>query len=230
VEAGNRRFAQLTQFLGYAFADELQLRRALTHRSFSAEHNERLEFLGDSVLNLIISTELYRRFPDLAEGELTRMRATLVREGTLAEIARSIELGEYLRLGGGELKSGGFDRDSILADALEAVLGAIYADGGLAPVTATVEQLFAERLARLNPGDVPKDPKTELQEELQKTGHALPLYNLRMVEGEPHNQRFFVECVVENMPSVSGEGSSRRGAEQDAAANMLALLRKRDVR
>jgi len=216
--------------LGYFFADAQLLQQGLTHRSFSPKHNERLEFLGDSVLNLIISGELYKRFGDLTEGELTRLRALLVREATLAGIARSIDLGSYLQLGGGELKSGGFDRDSILADAFEALLGAIYLDGGLDAVTRVILKLYAERLECLDPSKVPKDSKTELQEELQKSGRPLPVYELRSIEGEPHTQQFFVDCIVDNMPDVSGEGSSRRNAEQDAAAKMLMHLRQRETR
>jgi len=229
VAAGSRRLSALSRRLGFEFSDDTLLHRALTHRSFSPDNNERLEFLGDSVLNLIVSTELYRRFHDLSEGELTRLRAMLVREGTLADIARSIELGEFLRLGGGELKSGGFDRDSILADAFEALLGAIYSDGGLDAVTRVILQLFAKRLESLDSSKVPKDSKTELQEELQKLGRPLPVYELRSIEGEPHAQQFFVDCIVDNMPVVSGEGSSRRNAEQDAAAKMLMHLRQRET-
>jgi len=229
VVAGSRRLSALSRRLGFEFSDDTLLHRALTHRSFSPDNNERLEFLGDSVLNLIVSTELYRRFHDLSEGELTRLRAMLVREGTLADIARSIELGEFLRLGGGELKSGGFDRDSILADAFEALLGAIYSDGGLDAVTRVILQLFAKRLESLDSSKVPKDSKTELQEELQKLGRPLPVYELRSIEGEPHAQQFFVDCIVDSMPVVSGEGSSRRNAEQDAAAKMLMHLRQRET-
>ena len=225
----NKRLDLITRHLGYVFADDLLLRRALTHRSFSSDHNERLEFLGDSVLNLVISADLYRRFENLAEGELTRLRAMLVREATLAEIARSIRLGEHLRLGGGELKSGGFDRDSILSDALEALFGAIYADGGLSAVTGVIQKLYAERLMTLDPGDIPKDAKTSLQEYLQRGGHTLPVYNLREVQGEPHNQLFRVECVVDQMPLVIGEGTSRRAAEQDAAMKMLSALHSSNV-
>ena len=230
VAAGSRRLPELSRRLGFEFADDSILRRALTHRSFSSDNNERLEFLGDSILNLIVSNELYRRFHDLSEGELTRLRALLVREATLADIARSIHLGEFLRLGGGELKSGGFDRDSILADAFEALLGAIYADRGLDAVSGVILQLYAERLESLDPEKVPKDSKTELQEELQKTGRPLPLYELRSIEGEPHAQQFFVDCIVDSMPAVSGEGSSCRNAEQDAAAKMLMHLRQRETR
>jgi len=230
VVGPSRQFFELSGRLGFEFADDTLLQRALTHRSFSPDNNERLEFLGDSILNLVVSTELYRYFQELSEGELTRLRSMLVREATLADMARSLELGEFLRLGGGELKSGGFDRDSILADAFEALLGAIYLDGGLDAVTRVILKLYAERLESLDPSKVPKDSKTELQEELQKSGRPLPVYELRSIEGEPHTQQFFVDCIVDNMPDVSGEGSSRRNAEQDAAAKMLMHLRRRDAR
>ena len=221
----SREHAELCRRLSYHFHDPELLTRALTHRSKSDANYERLEFLGDSVLSLAISTELYDRFPSLSEGELTRLRASLVRQQTLAGLARGLELGSCLALGGGELKSGGFDRDSILADTLEAIIGAIYKDGGIDAATQTVSALFQQTLARLDPHTIPKDPKTELQELLQRSGLPTPIYEVLEITGEPHSQRFIVECRVMNLAHATrGEGSSRRGAEQAAAAEALRHL------
>jgi len=205
--------------LGHEFQDVSLLHRALTHRSRSSSNYERLEFLGDSVLSLVISALLYDRFPDLSEGELTRLRATLVRRETLAVLARELKLGDYLQLGSGELKSGGFDRDSILADALEALLGAIYKDGGIEAVKATVQTIFQTQLNQLDPGAILKDPKTRLQEYLQQRGLPTPSYEVMEVRGEAHQQYFVVECRIPALDTyIRGEGSSRRHAEQAAAA------------
>lgn len=215
----------LTGRLGYRFADPVLLERALTHRSCGADNNERLEFLGDGVLNLVTAATLYDRFPTLSEGELSRVRASLVRQDTLAQLARAIELGQFLKLGSGELKSGGFDRDSILADGLEAVIGAVFKDGGFGAAQRLVLSLFAEPLAQIDPHAILKDPKTQLQEYLQKRGLGTPVYRVLEVLGEPHKQRFRVECLLPGCPDVAqGEGSSRRGAEQAAAARALERL------
>lgn len=216
---------ELARRLGYQFRDPALLARALTHRSHSADHNERLEFLGDSVLNLVISALLYERYSGLTEGELTRLRASLVNQPALAAHARRLALGEYLRLGEGELKSGGFDRDSILADTLEALFGAIYQEDGLGAARTVVLGLYDETLAQLDPTVVPKDPKTQLQEYLQKRGLPTPAYEVLEVVGEAHHQRFVVSCRVSGLDApLRGEGSSRRVAEQQAAAQALALL------
>lgn len=221
----SKAHAELLRQLNYTFKNPALLERALTHRSKSAEHYERLEFLGDSVLNLAISNELYDRYPALPEGDLTRLRASLVRQQTLAELARRLELGRYLELGSGELKSGGYDRDSILADTLEAVLGAIYKDGGLEAALRVIRALYADAFSRLDPRAIPKDPKTQLQEYLQKQSLPTPSYSIVEVTGEPHEQNFVVECRVPGLPEpVRGEGRSRRAAEQEAAARALERL------
>ncbi len=224
----SKAHAELLRRLDYHFKNPALLERALTHRSKSAEHYERLEFLGDSVLNLVVSDELYDRYPALPEGDLTRLRASLVRKQTLADLARRLELGRHLALGGGELKSGGFERDSILADTLEALIGAIYKDGGLAAAAAVVRRLYEEPLRRLDPRSVPKDPKTRLQEYLQKQSLPTPTYSVVEVAGEPHAQRFVVECRVAGLEEpVRGAGRSRRAAEQEAAARALERLTHR---
>ena len=215
----------LCRRIGYAFADPTLLERALTHRSHGPNNYERLEFLGDSVLNLTISAELYDRFPDLTEGELTRLRASLVKKEALAERARNLNLGDCLALGGGELKSGGFDRDSILADAMEALIGAVYRDGGIDAARAFITREYQTALAELAGGIVPKDAKTQLQEHLQQHGLSVPVYNVLDMSGEPHNQQFVVECRVTGLAAPTrGEGSSRRIAEQRAAAAALMQL------
>lgn len=212
--------------LAYAFRDPVLLERALTHRSKSTDNYERLEFLGDSVLNYVISTELFKRYPELTEGELTRLRAVLVRKPTLAELARRLDLGAHLALGEGELKSGGFDRESILADALEAVLGAVCLDGGIEAARETILRIYEERFGALDSRAVAKDPKTELQEYLQKHAFPTPTYEVLTVSGEPHQQRFLVECRIAPLrDAVQGEGTSRRSAEQQAAARVLERLR-----
>lgn len=216
---------ELVRQLGYTFRDAALLARALTHRSRSSRNYERLEFLGDSILSFVIADVLYDRFPQLSEGELTRLRATLVRRETLATLARELALGDYLDLGSGELKSGGFDRDSILADALEAVLGAVYKDGGIEAVREVVLRRFQSILDSIDPSSILKDPKTRLQEFLQRQSLATPTYNVLEVSGEPHQQRFVVECRVPGLTeAVRGEGSSRRHAEQAAAMSACERL------
>lgn len=208
----------LERLTGYRFQDQSLLRQALTHRSHSGLNNERLEFLGDGVLNFIVAHQLFQRFPKLSEGDLSRLRAQLVKESTLSEIARALALGEHLRLGEGELKSGGWRRPSLQADALEAVLGAIYLDGGFAAAEAVVVHLFASRLAQLDPKSIGKDPKSQLQEYLQGRHIELPEYRIIATEGEAHCQLFRVECHVAGLDiSTRGEGTSRRAAEQQAA-------------
>jgi ribonuclease-3 len=204
---------------------------ALTHRSATDDNNERLEFLGDAVLGLIIAEELYRRFPEADEGGLSRLRSRLVSAGPLAQIGTGIGIGPMLRLGSGELRTGGFRRESILADATEALFGAVYLDGGLEEVRGLVLRLYSTMLGELQPDEDLKDSKTRLQELLQGHGEGLPSYVLEGAEGEPHAQTFSVRCVVrigEDAPiQASGSGSSRRRAEQQAAAAVLRQLSSR---
>lgn len=198
---------------------------ALTHRSASSRNNERLEFLGDAVLNLLVAEHLYERFPDADEGTLSRLRSRVVSAEPLAQLAASLHLGEVLQLGGGELKTGGFRRESILADALEAVIGALFLDRGLESARQRVLPLLASLLQQLPDSADLKDPKTRLQEWLQARGEPLPDYRVLTVSGEAHEQRFVVSCRVEQRGlSSQGEGSSRRRAEQQAAAELLARL------
>jgi len=205
--------------------DEALLEQALTHRSKSASNYERLEFLGDSVLGFVVSAELYGRYPDLSEGELTRLRATHVRKESLAEVARSIDLGSYLILGSGELRSGGFDRDSILADALEALFGAVFMDQGIEAAKDCILRLFGDRFSVLNDEVLEKDPKTLLQEFLQKSAIDTPVYDVLEIRGAAHDQSFVVSCSVSGFDSpFIGEGRSRKKAEQDAASKALASL------
>jgi ribonuclease-3 len=204
--------------VGHRFADAGLLRRALTHRSHSAMHNERLEFLGDSVLNCAIALELYRRFPDLTEGELSRVRAHLVNQETLSGAARRIGLGAHLLLGEGEVRSGGEQRSSILADAVEAVVGAAFLDGGYEAALTVVQTMLEEELSTLDPGTAGKDPKTSLQEYLQARHIGLPQYAVIATRGAAHQQAFEVECVIPELNiRTLGEGTSRRAAEQNAA-------------
>ncbi|MCC6534569.1 MAG: ribonuclease III [Burkholderiales bacterium] len=208
----------LVRDLGHRFHDPALLRTALTHRSHSAQHNERLEFLGDSVLNCAIADELYCRFPALAEGELSRARALLVRQQTLFQRAEALGIGEVLLLGEGELRSGGKKRPSILADALEAIIGAVYVDAGFDTARKVVRTIFDPVLRNADQGVLGKDPKTLLQELLQGRRLPLPQYSIVATEGEAHRQRFKVECIIPSLSiRVTGEGMSRRAAEQDAA-------------
>ena len=208
--------------LGYRPRDPELFRAALTHRSAAGDNNERLEFLGDAVLNLVIAGQLYRAFPGADEGDLSRLRARLVSREPLAEVAAGLEIGAVLRLGSGELKSGGFRRQSILADAFEAVCGALFLDGGLAAVEPVLDRLFAPRLAALPDPATLKDAKTRLQEYLQERGLALPRYRVERIEGAAHDQTFRVSCEVAALGRrVQGGGSSRRRAEQEAAERML---------
>jgi len=216
---------ELARRLQYVFSDSALLTRAVTHRSKGAANYERLEFLGDSALNFIIAAELYERFPRLTEGELTRLRARFVKQETLARLARAVNMGECLALGGGEYKSGGHDRDSILADAMEAVFGAVFKDGGHEGVRRVILNLYQPLFAEIEPGAIDKDPKTQLQEFLQKRLAVTPVYHILAVSGEAHQQNFLVECVVPGLEvPVQGRGASRRAAEQDAAAQALERL------
>jgi ribonuclease-3 len=213
--------------LGYRFTDPALLEAALTHRSAGRTNYERLEFLGDSVLNFVVALLAFRAFPEAPEGDLSRFRAALVSAQRLAEVAGSLELGEQLRLGSGELKSGGFRRDSILADALEAVIGAIYLDGGLDAVSDAVTRLLGSRLAELPSAETLKDPKTRLQEQLQARGLGLPKYVLEEVGGEPHEQWFVASCEAPDLGlRFVGRGSSRRRAEQEAAQKLLEAIER----
>jgi len=219
--------ADLERRLGHAFGDKELARQAVTHRSFGTPHNERLEYLGDSLLNCAVATLLYEKFPKLPEGDLSRLRASLVNQSSLSEVASALGLGDLLRLGEGELKSGGFRRPSILADAFEALLGAVYLDAGFDAVRAAVERLMGEKLEGRDRMPVDKDPKTALQEHLQGRKLALPRYSVQRTEGEAHDQTFTVECRVDDLGVVAtGQGTSRRAAEQAAAEGVLAQLEK----
>ena len=210
--------------IGHRFSDLELLRRALTHRSHSAAHNERLEFLGDSVVNCAVALELFRKFPRLAEGELSRLRANLVNQQSLAAIAVRFAFGDYLFLGEGEVRSGGARRPSMLADAVEAVIGAAFLDGGFGAAHGVVETLFGGALDAIDPAASGKDPKTSLQELLQARRIALPLYAVVATRGEAHEQQFQVECVIPELGIRSlGEGASRRSAEQEAARQAYEL-------
>lgn len=219
---------RLQRKIGYQFRDVNWLKQALTHRSAAKNHNERLEFLGDAILNYTIADALYQQFPKCNEGELSRMRSTLVREPTLAQLAREFELGEYMQLGPGELKSGGFRRASILADCVEAIIGAISLDQDLLTSTQVTRNWYQDLLKNIKPGENQKDPKTRLQEYLQASRLPLPSYNVIDIKGEAHNQTFTVECRVEKIKKIDrtfiGVSSTRRKAEQAAAEQILKIL------
>lgn len=216
----------LVKQIDYPFKNPALLTQALTHRSFSGNNNERLEFLGDGALNFIIANQLYLRFPKLPEGDLSRLRAQLVKEATLAEIAFSLNIGDALKLGEGELKSAGWRRPSILADALEAIIGAAFVDGGYHAAEALVLKLFEEKLAIIDPKMIDKDAKSQLQEYLQGKKMELPDYKVVSIEGEAHAQTFKMECVIEKLNITTvGEGTSRRIAEQNAAQLALEAIK-----
>ena len=216
---------RLQQHLGYRFSDPALLAQALTHRSHGSPHNERLEFLGDSVLNCVVAAELFSRFGALSEGDLSRLRARLVRQEALHRLAQDLGLGEHLHLGEGELKSGGSGRPSILADALEALVGAIFLDGGFEAAREFVRRLIQPLLAELDPRDPGKDPKTLLQELLQARRIALPRYTVLATSGAAHSQHFEVECLIPQLSvRTTGSGSSRRAAEQEAAMRAFELI------
>lgn len=215
----------LCQRLGYTFKNSAYLESALTHRSAGKNHYERMEFLGDAVLNLVISDELYKLFPQASEGELSRLRAHLVKGESLSKIATELALGDYLRLGSGELKSGGYRRKSILADALESIIGAIYLDAGFIAAQNFIIHIFNNRIADVGGVKELKDPKTRLQEYLQSKALALPAYEVVKTTGQAHNQTFEVSCSVSLLDNpVHGIGSSRRKAEQAAAEQVLELI------
>lgn len=215
-------YIKLLKQIAYTFNDEKLLKQALTHRSAAKVHNERLEFLGDAVLGLVIAQRVYEKFPDLPEGKLTRMRSNLVKGETLAKVARELKLGELIKLGPGELKSGGHRRDSILADAVEAIIGAVYLDSGIDSATTTIDTLFAERILKLDPSVQIKDSKTQLQEYLQSRQIDLPDYQVVEISGKDHAQTFTVKCDVPALKIKHvGVGRSRRIAEQEAAKMVL---------
>ena len=223
------RLETLQRRIGHRFGDPRLLTRALTHRSFGADHNERLEFLGDAVLSLAISQLLFERFGGSDEGDLTRVRAHLVREDSLHKMALQLALPEVLNLGEGEARGGGAQRASILADALEALIGATFVDGGFEPARALVRRLFGEIIATTEVDRWSKDPKTELQEWLQARRLPVPAYRIVATRGQAHAQTFEVECAVPALALVqTGEGRSRRAAEQEAARRMLDTLKASD--
>jgi ribonuclease-3 len=214
----------LEKTLGYRFNDVRLLRQALTHRSAPGNSNERLEFLGDAVLDIVVSEALYHSLPHAPEGDLSRLRASLVRDTSLAGIAADLGMGEQLILGSGERKTGGHRRQSILADALEALFGAVYLDRGFDTAAELIRRVFGDKLDDLPHADDLRDPKTRLQEWLQARGLAPPDYELVNVSGKAHQQRFDVRCIVPGHAPAPGEGRSRRSAEQKAARRMLATL------
>lgn len=216
---------RLARKLGCRFGREQLLTQALTHRSASGENNERLEFFGDALLGFVVAEALWERFPDADEGRLSRLRASLVKKESLAELARGIALGDYLNLGAGELRSGGHARDSILADALEAVFAAVYLDQGVSVARAVILSVFAASLEHIVASGTSKDPKTRLQELLQAAKRPLPAYEVMQVCGRQHAQEFLVSCtLVDAQQAAQGGGTSRRRAEQQAAERMLGLL------
>ncbi|MGB1297414.1 MAG: ribonuclease III [Psychrobium sp.] len=218
-------YEKLEKQIGYRFKNRDFLLQALTHRSMGGEHNERLEFLGDSLLGMFIAEALYFKFPKVPEGDLSRMRATLVRGQTLAELARDFGIGDFLRLGPGELKSGGYRRDSILADSVEAIIAAVYLDSDMKQCESLVLEWYKTRLEGIKPGVSQKDPKTQLQEWLQGRRLPLPTYEVIEVTGQAHNQRFTMSCSVEGVADKTvGVGTSRRKAEQDAAQKALEVI------
>ncbi len=216
---------ELQERLGYTFREAGLLENALTHRSADGPHNERMEFLGDAVLNFTIAHEVYHRRPEESEGTLSRLRASLVNRSSLAAMARTLQLGRHLRLGGGEMKSGGQRRESILADAMEAVFGAIYLDSDYTTAAGVITTLYRERLETLPKDSAPKDPKTRLQEALQSDRRPLPSYRVVAVTGKAHRQTFRVECSVrDGSETATGEAGNRRQAEQRAAEAMLVVI------
>ena len=215
----------LLKKLDYSFNDSALLDEALTHRSFASKNNERLEFLGDGILNFVIADELFKLYPNVQEGDLSRLRASLVNKDSLADIAALLDLGEVIRLGSGELKSGGFRRPSILADAVESILGAVYCDAGFEACRTLIVRLYTEKLASPTDPQSLKDPKTQLQELLQSRHYPLPEYDVSCVTGKAHAQIFHVDCNIRALQiNVNGEGKSRRKAEQLAAQNAIALV------
>lgn len=216
--------ANLCQVLGYAFSEPILLEEALTHRSADQKNNERLEYLGDAVLGTVIAAELFQHFALAKEGQLSRLRSNLVNKETLATIARDVHLGDCLRLGPGELKNGGVARSSILADALEAVFGAIYVDSGFKSARQVILNIYRDRIDSVGREFGGKDPKTRLQEFLQLKKRPLPEYKIQEITGKPHAQMFVVECTIDGLPSIQACGQSRRKAEQAVASLVLQQL------
>jgi len=216
---------RLEQHLDYHFADRSLLRQALTHRSAGACNNERLEFLGDAILGFCVAERLYQQHAAADEGSLSRMRAHLVKRDTLAKVGQELALGDWLQLGPGELRTGGHNRSSTQADAVEALIAAVYLDGGMAPAVALIDRLLGSRISAASPERHGKDAKTRLQEWLQARHHTLPEYTVQQVSGEAHHQHFQVACRLPDLElEAKGEGGSRRKAEQQAAAGILAKL------
>ena len=220
--------SNLTGQLNYTFKDESLLEQALTHKSVGSKNNERLEFLGDGILNFVIAEALFQQFPTFSEGDLSRLRAHLVNGNMLAEIALEIQLGDFMRLGAGELKSGGFRRKSILADGVESILGAVYCDSGYVECSQLIHRLFKEKLDTIPEPQSLKDAKTRLQELLQSRKLSIPVYKVSRVSGKAHDQNFDVECVIKEMDIVAkGNGHSRRKAEQSSAEIAIPLVKQK---
>lgn len=220
-----KSYKKLLRALDYEFKDMSLLEQAFTHRSAAKVHNERLEFLGDAILGMVVADILYQQFPKQPEGKLTRMRSSIVKGDTLALIAKEHAFGDYLKLGSGEMKSGGHRRSSTLADAVEAAIGAIYLESGIEAATNTIHKLFASRIAKLDPNIQIKDNKTQLQEFLQSRQLPLPNYEVVSIKGKDHAQTFEVHCTVTPINSIQiGIGKSRRQAEQNAAKKTLEKL------
>ena len=216
---------KLERKIGYQFQDSASLVQAVTHRSFASHNNERLEFLGDGILNFIIAEALYEQFPEATEGQLSRLRALMVKQKTLAAIAREMSLGDFLVMGTGELKSGGFNRDSILSDALEAIVAAVYREAGFETTRTLLLGWFVNRLASLSLDQTLKDPKSRLQEYLQSRKEALPNYEVISIEGEAHQQTFTIQLSFRLLETdITAVGSSRRNAEQQAAEAALITI------
>ncbi len=221
----NEGIAKLEHALNYNFKNKKLFDTALTHRSVGRDNNERLEYLGDALLGFIVAEAMYSRFPDATEGDLTRLRASLVKGEMLASMARDLDLGDYLKLGGGELKSGGWQRDSILANAFEAIIGAIYLDSGFSTCCEKVLALYKAPLENSSLENTNKDPKTRLQEYLQAQKHELPIYTVIGEDGAAHKKMFSVKCEIEELGiNVHADGRSKRNAEQAAAQKALNLL------
>jgi len=224
----NNALTSLSLLLEYSFKHEALLTEALTHRSAASVNNERLEFLGDGILNFVIAARLFEQYADLNEGDLSRLRASLVNKDSLADIAKILELGQYIKLGSGELKSGGRRRDSILADAVEAILGAVYIDSGFDTCRELILRLYAEKLQNIPDVQTLKDPKTSLQELLQSRRYPIPAYTVLEVSGKAHNQMFKVECSIEELNCITtAQGRSRRKAEQAAAKLAIEQVSKK---
>jgi len=225
----NDSIARISRNFGYQFNNTSLLEQALTHRSSGKNNNERLEYLGDAILGFVIAELLYKKFPTASEGVLTRLRATLVRKETLAKLSKEMELGQFILLGSGEKKSGGWRRDSILANTLEALIGAMYLDSGHDTCRKYISELYQEQLADLSQDELAKDPKTELQEYLQAQKKTLPVYQVITENGEAHARTFTVECQIDGLDSVFvADGKSKRSAEQSAAKKALDLLLPED--